>query len=452
MEPMTLGFITQSTAGELTGPPAAEVASVCTDTRDIRPGCLFIALKGERFDGHDFAAKAARAGAAAILAHKPVEADAPVILVKDTGRALLALAAAYRARFPIPSVGVTGSVGKTSTREMVHAVLSQKYKTHENEGNRNNLIGMPLAVFGLEKSHEAAVFEMGMSAFGEISALAKVARPHVGIITNIGISHIEKLGSREGILKAKLEILDGLDPGGTLILNGDDPLLAGAAKTLRRPVLLFGVTNPACDYRAADIRMDGGRSAFVIEGPDGKTKAALPVIGIHQVYNALAAFAAGRVLGVPAERAAEGLGRFETVGQRQRMTDWHGATLVEDCYNASPDSMRAAFSVLSIVKAQRRIAVLADMLELGEKSEEAHLAVGALAAENGVDLLYAFGAEARRYCEGFRGRAPERPCVWFNNRDALAQQLRRTVRPGDAVLFKGSRGMHLEEAIAAFQA
>ncbi len=228
MEKISLGFILNATGGRLARESFnIKINSVCTDSRSVTPGCLFIALRGDNFDGHDYIETAFEKGAFAALSEKPVEnVCRPVIMVKDTHSALLRLAQSYRMLFGMPVVGITGSVGKTSTKEAVYAVLSQKYRTHKNEGNLNNEIGMPMSVFGLERSHGAAVFEMGMSGFGEISRLSRVAEPDIGLITNIGVSHIGKLGSRENILKAKLEITDGMKKDGELILNGDDDLLA----------------------------------------------------------------------------------------------------------------------------------------------------------------------------------------------------------------------------------
>ncbi|MDR3552937.1 MAG: UDP-N-acetylmuramoyl-tripeptide--D-alanyl-D-alanine ligase [Clostridia bacterium] len=455
MEPVTLGFVAKSVAGRLDGDAEMPIVSVSTDTRAVEPGCLFIALAGERYDGHDFVGEAFAKGAAAALVHKPVDVRGPTVMAPDTSRALLALASAYRGLFSLPVCGVTGSVGKTSTKEMVYAVLSRRYKTHKNEGNRNNAIGMPMSVFGLKHSHGAAVFEMGMSALGEISQLSHVARPRIGIITNIGVSHIEMLGSREAILRAKLEIADGMEPDGVLLLNGDDPLLLGASRTAPRKVVTFSIENTSCDYTAVRIEPEGAGLRFVIRSYDGVTPAKIPVIGTHNVYNALAAFAAGRLLGVSPWEAARGLCDFKTQGQRQLMTEWRGATLIEDCYNASPDSMRAAFSVLAAVgSGGRRIAVLADMLELGSHSAETHLAVGKMAAESGVDLLFAYGDEARRVCEGFHAARPGTPeaCQAFEDKQALAQRLEQTVVSGDTLLFKGSRGMRLEEVIESLRA
>lgn len=452
MEPFSLKFVAQSTSGSLYGDENARVLSVSTDTRTIRPGSLFIALRGDRFDGHDYIALAFEKGAVAVVVDKEVAADGAVITVSSTARALLDLAAAYRGLFELPVCAVTGSVGKTSSREMIWSVLSQKYRTHKNTGNFNNEIGMPLSAFGLSREHGAAVFEMGMSGFGEISRLSKVAKPHAAVITNIGISHMEKLGSQRNILKAKLEILDGLDEDGVLILNGDDPLLREAAQEVGRRVTTYGV-NTACDVTASQVQAEEGGMRFIIHENGMQTPAFVPAIGLHNVYNALAGYTAGRALGVSPAQAAQGIASFKTEGRRQLITRCRGTVFIEDCYNASPDSMRAAFYTLAAVKADgRRIAVLADMLELGGETKAAHLAVGKMAAQS-ASMLFAYGENARYYCEGFLKQRPQDAagCRHFDSKEALTEALRGVIQDGDAVLFKASRGMKLEDVIDALK-
>lgn len=446
MEQITLDFILNATGGRLTRACFnCKCTAVSTDTRTIEPGSLFIALRGERFDGNAYLETAFEKGASVALAEQPYPGF-PVVLVDDAYVALRALAAAYRRRFSMPVVGVTGSVGKTSTKEMIFSVLSQAFRTRKNEGNLNNLIGMPMSVFGLERTHEAAVFEMGMSAFGEISALSQVAAPDIGVITNIGISHIEMLGSQENILKAKLEILDGMRPGGKLILNGDDPLLAGV-QTDKAEVITYGIENAGCAYTADAVESDAEGTAFLLRYPGGSIAARLPVAGKHNVYNALAAFAVGRALGMAPEDMIAGFLQYAPTGYRQKIERVGGVTFIEDCYNASPDSMRSAFDVLRTVqKTGRRLAVLADMLELGDTAPEAHRAVGRAAVENGVDVLFSYGENARYYQEGYT-QAGGAQGAHFTDKAALTDALCRMLREGDAVLFKGSRGMRLEEII-----
>lgn len=425
-----------------------QVLNICTDTRKITEGSLFIALVGERFDGNDFVNTAFEKGAVAAVCSRSVEADGEVLVVENTGTALLQIAAYYRSLFSIPFVGITGSVGKTTTKEMVYAVLSEKFNTLKNEGNLNNEIGLPTTVFRLDSDYEAAILEMGMSAFGEISRLACVAQPNVGIITKIGVSHIEHLGSREGILKAKLEILDGLKPGAPLIVNGDDDLLSGVKLNDRR-VITFGIENEDCDYRAVNIEQNGYSTSFTVLFDGGEQRVTIPTVGMHNVYNALSAFAAGVFLGVTTMNAANGLANYVTSGMRQNVRDFNGITLVEDCYNASPDSVRAAVEVLCGMSAGTKTLVFGDMLELGDISEQAHREVGELVASKGIDRFYTYGkmaalaAQTAEECGAGIVKA-------FDDKLALAGLLKETLVSGDAVLFKASRGMKLEDVIIGF--
>ena len=425
-----------------------QVLDICTDTRKIKQGSLFVALVGERFDGHDFVQAAFEKGAVAAVCSKSVDADGEVLLVENTGTALLQIAAYYRSLFSIPFVGITGSVGKTTTKEMVYAVLSEKYNTLKNEGNLNNEIGLPTTVFRLNSDCEAAILEMGMSAFGEISRLAQVAQPNIGIITKIGVSHIEHLGSREGILKAKLEILDGLKPNAPLVVNGDDDLLSTVSLD-DRAVITFGIENGSCDYRAKDIEQYGYTTSFTVVWGSNEQRVTIPTVGTHNVYNALSAFAAGVYLGVTPESAADGLSKYTTSGMRQNVRDFNGITLVEDCYNASPDSVRAAVEVLCGMGAKTKVFVFGDMLELGDMSEKAHREVGSLVAAKGVDKFYAYGTMAALAVESAKengiGFAKS-----FDDKYELACELKTVLAAGDAVLFKASRGMKLEDVIKSF--
>ena len=424
------------------------ITGISTDSRKISKGCLFVALKGERFDGHDFVEAAFEHGAVAALCSEPVEADGEVILTADTGAALLKIAGYYRSLFSIPVVGVTGSVGKTTTKEMIWCVLSKKYHTLKNEGNLNNTIGLPTTVFRLDSTHEAAVLEMGMNNFGEISKLSVTAQPSVAVITNIGRSHMEFLGSREGILKAKLEILDGLRKNAPLIVNGDDDLLRNV-KAEDHPVITFGIDNENCDYVAKDIETAGEKTVFNVVFGENTQKVTLPCVGRHNVLNALAAFAAGIETGVDPEKASEGLGDYVPSGMRQRFTEFNGITLIEDCYNAGPDSVKAAIEVLKTLTARSKILVFGDMLELGSISEEAHREVGEQAPLAGISTLFTYGSLAAFAAEEAAKRGIN--AVSFTDKGELAQALKNTLVPGDTVLFKASRGMRLEEVIEAYK-
>ncbi len=423
----------------------ATLADVCTDTRKIQPGSLFVCLRGERFDGHSFASQAAQLGAAALLVDHPVDADVPQLVVTDTGKALLQLAGWYRRRFQLPVVGLTGSVGKTTTKEFIALVLGAKYNTLKTQGNLNNEIGVPQMLFRLEDSHTAAVIEMGMNHFGEISRLTRAVAPTVGLITNIGVSHIENLGSRAGILQAKLEILEGMAPDAPLIVNMDNDMLR-TVKLGDRPLLTFAIDDQSADFTATDIAEQGSTTTFTVHHSAFTQPVTIPTVGIHNVYNALAAMAVGYVTGVDPAAAASALANYVPAGMRQNLVQVGGVQVIEDCYNASPDSMRAALQTLGKLPVRRRYAVLGAMLELGDYAKEAHTQVGKMAAENGIDGVLAYGADAAYIVEAAKQAGLENARL-FDTKEALAQSLAQQVQPGDGVLFKGSRGMHLEDVM-----
>ncbi len=420
---------------------------VCTDTRKITPGSLFIAIKGENFDGHDFAAKAIESGAKAVVCEKDCGLGENQILVESTRQALLDLAGYYRSLFNIPVIGITGSVGKTTTKEMTHAVMSSKYNTLKNEGNLNNEIGVPLTLFRLEKTHEAAVIEMGMSGFEEISRMTKAVKPDVAIISNIGVSHIEKLGSREGILKAKLEILNGMKADAPLILNADDDMLITVCPDVH-PVTYYGINNEKSMFKAFEITSKEDETEMSVGFNGGSGRVSLPFPGRHNVYNALAAVAAGSFFGIEPLDGFEALKNYVPAGMRQRINKKCGITFIEDCYNASPDSQAAALAVLGSMNAKRKIAVIGDMLELGEVSERAHYGVGVKAAENGIDAVFTYGERSLQTAKGaVDGNIPL--VKSFDDKRNLSDELISCLEEGDAVLFKASRGMKLEEVIFA---
>ena len=423
----------------------ATLADVCTDTRKIQPGSLFVCLRGERFDGHSFASQAAQLGAAALLVDHPVDADVPQLVVTDTGKALLQLAGWYRRRFQLPVVGLTGSVGKTTTKEFIALVLGAKYNTLKTQGNLNNEIGVPQMLFRLEDSHTAAVIEMGMNHFGEISRLTRAVAPTVGLITNIGVSHIENLGSRAGILQAKLEILEGMAPDAPLIVNMDNDMLR-TVKLGDRPLLTFAIDDQSADFTATDIAEQGSTTTFTVHHSTFTQPVTIPTVGIHNVYNALAAMAVGYVAGVDPAAAASALANYVPAGMRQNLVQVGGVQVIEDCYNASPDSMRAALQTLGKLPVHRRYGVLGAMLELGDYAKEAHTQVGKMAAENGIDGVLAYGADAAYIVEAAKQAGLENARL-FDTKEALAQSLAQQVQPGDGVLFKGSRGMHLEDVM-----
>ena len=453
MEKMKCSEIALACAGISKGADV-DVTGITTDTRDLRPGDLFIALRGDKFDGHCFIGTALKKGAAAVMCEHDAGIDSVhVIIVADTRQALLALAGHIRSRYEIPLVAVTGSVGKTTTKDMAALVLSAGYKTLKTQGNLNNDIGVPQTLFGLDSTYRAAVVEMGMNHAGEISRLARCARPTLGIITNIGVSHIEHLGSRENILKAKLELLDGLCEYAPLLLNGDDDLLAGA-EVDRHPVFYFGIDNPENRVRAQEIEQTERGMRFTVCFGDTETKVELPCVGRHNIYNALAAFAAGVIFGIAPVDAGRALGNYIPSGMRQRVRELGGVTFVEDCYNANPDSMKAAIDALCDMRSGRRIVVLGSMLELGRISPKAHHEVGAYAASRGIDIFYTYSAGGL-YHNGTqmmeRGAADNglTDRRGFDDPMALAKDLFHTLRTGDAVLFKASRGVKMEDALNA---
>ncbi len=442
MEKLTLKEIAEALDGSYNND--CEINGVCIDTRKITEGCLFICIKGERFDAHQFAAEALEKGAAAVMIHNEPDFEGNYVKVSDTSKALLDLGGYYRSKFDIPLVGLTGSVGKTTTKEFTYLVVSAKYNAIKTLGNLNNEIGLPRMLLSIDSKTEAAVIEMGMNHFGEIHRLTLAAKPTVGLITNIGVSHIENLGSREGILKAKLELLDGLKKGAPLILNGDNDLL----KTVKNDdydVRFYSVEDKSCDFVANNISENDGATEFEISFFGKTQKVRIPTIGIHNVYNALSAFAVGYYLDIEPGLCAKALGEYVPEGMRQKTVKLGGITCIEDCYNASPDSMRAAINTLANTQGKRKIAVLSDMLELGDYSDRAHAEVGRLVGENGIDYLFCCGEASKhmaKACEEYKTKV-----YYFENKKALTEKLIGEIRDGDAVIFKASRGMKLEEVI-----
>ena len=453
---MTVQEIAAACGGRLLrGDPETQVTSVSTDSRHVGPGALFVPIRGERTDAHAFLPAVFEAGAAAAFTQEHAEADqlpqgasGAWIAVEDTVEALRRTAAAYRSRFSIPVVGITGSVGKTTTKEMVALALSSCLRTMKTEGNQNSQIGLPLTMFRLLPEHEAAVVEMGMSDFGEMARLAAVARPQYAVMTNIGVSHIGQLGSRENIMAEKLHITDAFGPDSVLFVNGDDPLLATlreARPDLRQVWFGFG---EGCVYRAVQVVREGETVRFTAETPFGSVEVHLPVPGDHNVRNALAALAVTCTLGGSLQQAADALAAYQPPAMRQQMVEANGLLIIDDSYNASPDSMRSAIDVLSTRPVTgKRAAVLADMLELGDFSQQGHYQVGQYAKERGVELLVAVGPLSREIAAGYGEGAR-----WFATNQEASAFLRDALRPGDAVLVKGSRGMKTDEIVAALSA
>lgn len=447
----TLAKVTDGTICNLSGDEI--ISDVVRDDREVREGAVFVALRGENNNGHRFVSRAVENGAVCCVVNRD-EGDfgaLPCVAVDDTFKALLDIAAYYRMQFNIPVIGITGSVGKTSTKGMIASVLSREYNTLKTEGNYNNEVGVPLTLFRLTDDDEAAVIEMGMSGFGEISKLTKTARPDTAVITNIGVSHMENLGSREGILEAKLEILEGLPPDGTVILNGDNDLLWKKNGELDYETLYYGIENKSCDITAKNIKLYSSGSEFEvrIDGTDYKfeTNAA----GIHHIYNALAAILVGYKYNVKIENIIKGVHDFKPEGLRQVIKDYDNYTVINDCYNACPDSMESGMGVLLLTakekgSASRRVACLADMLELGDASKERHLGVGRMCAEKGLDCLIAIGDMAKYIAEGAEKNGMNASDIYtFDDNSSAKAKLKNIIKKGDVIWIKGSRGMHLEE-------
>lgn len=428
------------------------IQAVVTDSRKVAPGCVFVCFPGERVDGHTFAAGAYRDGAAYIVANHPVDGVPAerTVIVPDSALAMVRMASNYRMLFSPRIIGVTGSVGKTTTKEFCYAVLSAFGNTLKTEGNQNNDIGVPNTLFRLEAATEYAVVEMGMDHAGEIARLSRCVRPSAGIITTIGVSHLENLGTRENILKAKMEICTGLPDGAPLVLNADNDLLPTAQIPSRLQAVWFGIEQDA-DVRAKDIVMQGEGTAFtIVDKAYGTFAAHIPTVGQHTVYDALSAYAAATRLGLDPATCAAALANYQTTGMRQHIVQKGGVTVIEDCYNASPDSMKAALSVLQSLPNARKIALLGDMLELGAASEEGHRQTGEWAAEAGVDVLIAYGPHSAAMAQAAQTKGVT--TVHCQTAQEVLQCLEQFVQPGDALLAKASHAMQLEDLLQAYYA
>ena len=421
-----------------------EVTSVSSDSRAVEKGSLFAALKGEFFDGHRFAAQAIEAGAVCALSHEDL-GELPHIRVKDTKYAFLDLAKWYLELFNIPVIGITGSAGKTTTKDMTAAVLSKKFAVVKTEGNFNNEVGLPLTVFKIDKTTEIAVLEMGMNNFGEIHNLSRVGTPEVCIITNIGDAHIGNLGSREGILKAKSEIFDFADESAVAILNGDDVLLNKITPAVS-DILYFGKSDTAyCTFEKLEDRGLGGTLWRVsVEGESFKLSIPLP--GDYLAYNAAAAVCAGKHFGVADSDIAAALESFTPSKNRMNIFEVKGANIINDVYNASPPSMRAMLDSMSAVKG-RKICVFGDMLELGHKSAGYHQEIGRYAARAGVEMMFVLGEFSKDYEQGFLENSKAGEVFLYSETDRLAAELKERIAPGDMVLIKASRGMKFERIV-----
>jgi UDP-N-acetylmuramoyl-tripeptide--D-alanyl-D-alanine ligase len=450
MDPMTIEEAVGAMQAEITGraPTGESIVGICTDTRQDAAGTLFFALRGENGDGHRFVPQAFSKGAAAAVVDCVVpNATGQQLLVRDTLIALGDLAAHYRRRFDVPVIGVTGSVGKTSTKEMIACALRARLNVLASDKNYNNEIGVPLTLFALSREHEAAVVEMGMRAKGEIARLAEIAQPTIGVITNIGLSHIERLGSREQIARAKGELLEGLPADGVAILPADDaftPMLRQMAPGIR--VLTCGAS-PDADHRITDISFsESGAPRFRING----LRIELGIHGAHHALNAAAAIAVAQLVGVEAEAAAEALSAFQAPAMRMETLEGaRGITILNDAYNAAPDSMKAALETLARVAGSRRaVAILGEMRELGVFADEAHRTVGEAAGALHLGAIITVGIAAEEIGRAAQqAGAVELHC--FASTEEAVDGVPSLLQPGDVALVKGSRAMEMERIVAA---
>jgi len=434
------------------GNPNTAINRVITDSREAGVGALFIAIKGERFDGHDYIRAAIENGASAVLAQRLPDGceNISAVIVNDTVKALGAFAKAFKERINPLTVAVTGSTGKTTTKEFIYAVLSEKYKTLKTTGNHNNEIGLPMCLLGIDETYNAAVIEMGMSNSGEIDYLSRIACPKIAVITNIGSSHIENLGSREAIRNAKLEIRSGMSHYGVLILNADEPLLSGIDDAF-----YVGFDNPDADIRIFNVIEGENGCAFDLDVKGEIVESiVIPALGKHNVYDASLAYAVGIHAGLGEFEIRRGLKNFKTTGMRQNIYEKTGKVVMEDCYNAAPESVIASLKVFSDMadrKGMRKVAVLGDMLELGDYTEEGHIRVGAAVVANGIDLLFTFGNKAAIIAESAHSFGMERENIKsfidINDIDALGKALEELTCENDAILFKASRSVKLERAL-----
>lgn len=453
MKNMTLKNIAASCGGRLVGGGEdLEIAGAVMDSRQVEKDFLFFAIKGERADGHDFIPQVMEKGAAcAVCERAPEIQKGPYILVEDVPKAMQDIAAFYRRGLSIPVVGITGSVGKTSTKEFIAAVLEEKYNVLKTSGNYNNELGVPLTLFRIREEHQAAVIEMGINHFGEMHRLSRMAAPDIVVMTNIGDCHLESLGSREGILKAKSEIFDFFREDGTAVLNGDDDMLSTIKRTDKETVVMFG-KNTDNDYYAVDIRSKGlfGTEAK-IHMPTGEFQAKIPLPGEHMVYNALAAAAVGESMGLSAEEIKAGIAAVRPTAGRSNLVKGKDLVILDDCYNANPVSMCAALDLLAEADT-RKIAILGDMFELGENEERLHAEVGRYAAKRAVDSIICVGKLSEKMAKEAEGElrfasSGKSEVRYYTGKEELLSELGEIIKPGDTVLVKASHGMGFAEIV-----
>lgn len=467
MPNMTLKNIALACEGTYVGAEELLEKVICgavIDSRLVEEGYLFIPIKGERADGHNFIPQVFEKGACCVLSEIELENPAgPYIRVASSEEALKKIAAFYRQSLPIKVVGITGSVGKTSTKEMISSVVSQKYKVHKTAGNFNNEIGLPLTVFGIREEHEVAILEMGISDFNEMHRLSTVANPDICVITNVGLCHLENLGTRDGILKAKTECFEHMKEGGLAILNGDDDKLSTKQNVNGRDTVFYGIDAAAkldetgaamaekAIYATEVVNLGFEGMEAMIHTPQGDFKANITIPGEHNVYNALAATAVGLELGLSLDEIQKGIEEAKTIAGRTNLVKANGMNVIDDCYNANPVSMAAAMDVLSHAKG-RTIAVLGDMGELGEDEKTLHFGVGKCVAEKHIHTLFCAGTLAAEYKAGVESvETSGEAChvFHFENRDDMIESLLSYVKEGDNILIKASHFMDFPKVVEA---
>lgn len=459
MRNMTLEHIAHACQGVYTGDPTdmqTEIAGAVTDSREVGKGYLFIPIKGARADGHDFIPEVIEKGAAAVLSERELtDCTVPYIRVASSEQALKDIAEYYRSQLTIPVIGITGSVGKTSTKEMIASVLSEKYRVLKTEGNFNNEIGLPLTLLRIREEHEAAVVEMGISDFGEMHRLAKMAKPDVCVITNIGICHLENLKTRDGILQAKSEIFDYLKPDGRIVLNGEDDKLSTLTEVSGIRPMFYGFVQDTDNDIHKEIYADGVQNCGLkgvkvqIHTPKGTIQVHIPIPGEHNVYNAMAAAAVGLCLNMELSEIKDGIAHAETIGGRSNLMEIGHMTVIDDCYNANPVSMRASLDVLSYGLG-RTVAVLGDMGELGENEKHLHYGVGAYAAEKQIDAIFCAGTLSVEMARGAK-EAGARQVFYYGTREEMTSQLLEYLKEGDTVLVKASHFMEYPKVVGAIK-
>ncbi len=452
MKNLSLRNITQACAGSYHGDPALldiEVEGVVIDSRKVKKGDLFVAIDGVKVNAHKFIPDTIEKGALCVVSHEDLgETDFPYILVESTGQALLDIAKLYRNSFDVKVVGISGSVGKTSTKEMIASVLSQKYSVHKTLGNFNNEWGLPITIFEMNESHEIAVLEMGVNHFGEMRRLSSVSQPDICVLTNIGVAHLEFFKTREGILQEKSQMIQDMKDGGTIILNGDDDLLAKMGPVKGVTPSLFG-TGPDNDFYADHIEPQGLKgTACTIHLKNGQSFDCLvPVPGLHMVSNALAGAAVGFTLGLTPDEIKAGIEGLPSIPGRNHIIKTTHLIILDDCYNANPISMKASIDVLNMALG-RKVAILGDMGELGEDAASLHREVGSYAAQTGVDVVCAIGPVSKAIAEGASASCQTH---WFETKEDFLKASKDIIKEGDNCLVKASHGMEFPEIVSALE-